>query len=44
MIPYWRNEGNNELYKDTRTMVGRRCLTLKNIPQVLESFLESSLR
>ena len=44
MIPYWRNEENNELYKDTRTLVRRRCLTLKNIPQILESFLESSLR
>ena len=44
MIPYLRNEENKELYKETRTLVGRRCLTLKNIPQVLDSFLESSLK
>ena len=43
MIPYWRNEENNELYKDTRTLAGR-CLTLKNIPYILESFSESSLK
>ena len=34
MIPYWGNEENNELYKDTRALIGRRCLTLKNIRQV----------
>ena len=39
MIRYWRNEENNELYKDARTLVGR-CLTLKNIPHVLESWLK----
>ena len=44
MIPYWRNEENIELYKDTRILVGRRCITLKNIPRVLKRFLESSLR
>ena len=43
MIPYWRNEENNELYTESRTLVDR-CLTLKNIPQVLERFLESSLK
>ena len=42
MILYCRNEENKELYKETKTVVGRRCLTLKNIPQVLDSFLESS--
>ena len=44
MIPYWRYEENYELYKETRTLVGRRYLTLKNIPQVLDNFLESSLK
>ena len=39
MIPYWRNEENKELYKETKTFVGRRCLILKNIPQVLDNFL-----
>ena len=40
MIPYCRNEENKEVYKETKTVIGRRCLTLKNIPQVLDSFLE----
>jgi len=44
MTPYWTNEENNELYKDTRILVGRRRLILKNMPHVLEILLESSLK
>ena len=40
MISYWRDEEDKELFKEIRTLVGRRCLTLKNIPQVFDSFLE----
>ena len=42
MILYYGNDENKELYRETKILVRRRCLTLKNMPQFLESFLESS--
>ena len=35
---------NKELWRETKTPTSKKCLTLKNMPQVLASFLDSSAK
>ena len=37
-IPNWKKVANKELQRHNRTFIDKKCLTLKNIPQVLASF------